>query len=28
LLFRGFTLWLPLLPGMLAARRQLKKKGG
>lgn len=24
LLFRGFTLWLPLLPGMLAARRDLK----
>lgn len=26
LLFRGFTLWLPLLPGMIAARRQLKRK--
>ncbi|HET8750606.1 MAG TPA: lysylphosphatidylglycerol synthase transmembrane domain-containing protein [Sphingomicrobium sp.] len=26
LLFRGFTLWLPLLPGMLAARRQLRAK--
>jgi uncharacterized protein (TIRG00374 family) len=26
LLFRGYTLWLPLLPGMLAARRQLKAK--
>jgi uncharacterized membrane protein YbhN (UPF0104 family) len=25
LLFRGFTLWLPLLPGMIAARRDLKK---
>jgi glycosyltransferase 2 family protein len=26
LLFRGFTLWLPLLPGMVAARRDLKSK--
>lgn len=26
LLFRGFTLWLPLLPGMIAARRDLKSK--
>lgn len=26
LLFRGFTLWLPLLPGMIAARRDLKHK--
>lgn len=26
LLFRGFTLWLPLIPGMIAARRQLKRK--
>ena len=26
LLFRGYTLWLPLLPGMVAARRQLKRK--
>jgi uncharacterized membrane protein YbhN (UPF0104 family) len=26
LLFRGFTLWLPLLPGMLAARRDLKHR--
>ena len=25
LLFRGFTLWLPLIPGMIAARRQLKR---
>lgn len=25
LLFRGFTLWLPLLPGMIAARRDLRK---
>jgi hypothetical protein len=24
LLFRGYTLWVPLLPGMFAARRQLK----
>ena len=24
LLFRGFTLWLPLIPGMIAARRDLK----
>jgi uncharacterized membrane protein YbhN (UPF0104 family) len=24
LLFRGYTLWLPLIPGMFAARRQLK----
>ena len=26
LLFRGYTLWVPLLPGMVAARRQLKRK--
>ena len=26
LLFRGFTLWIPLIPGMFAARKQLKKK--
>jgi len=26
LLFRGFTLWLPLLPGMLTTRRDLKRK--
>lgn len=26
LLFRGYTLWVPLLPGMIAARRQLKKR--
>jgi uncharacterized protein (TIRG00374 family) len=26
LLFRGFTLWLPLLPGMVAARRDLRHK--
>ncbi|HWI75469.1 MAG TPA: lysylphosphatidylglycerol synthase transmembrane domain-containing protein [Sphingomicrobium sp.] len=26
LLFRGFTLWLPLLPGMIAARRDLKHR--
>ena len=26
LLFRGYTLWLPLLPGMVAARRQLKRR--
>jgi uncharacterized protein (TIRG00374 family) len=26
LLFRGFTLWLPLIPGMIAARRDLKHK--
>jgi uncharacterized protein (TIRG00374 family) len=26
LLFRGFTLWLPLLPGMVAARRDLKHR--
>ncbi len=26
LLFRGFTLWLPLVPGMIAARRQLRRK--
>lgn len=26
LLFRGFTLWLPLLPGMVATRRQLRKR--
>jgi uncharacterized protein (TIRG00374 family) len=25
LLFRGFTLWLPLIPGMIAARRDLKR---
>jgi uncharacterized protein (TIRG00374 family) len=25
LLFRGFTLWLPLIPGMNAARRDLRK---
>jgi uncharacterized protein (TIRG00374 family) len=24
LLFRGFTLWLPLIPGMISARRDLK----
>jgi uncharacterized protein (TIRG00374 family) len=24
LLFRGYTLWMPLIPGMFAARRQLK----
>ncbi|HYX46692.1 MAG TPA: lysylphosphatidylglycerol synthase transmembrane domain-containing protein [Sphingomicrobium sp.] len=24
LLFRGYTLWVPLIPGMFAARRQLK----
>ena len=24
LLFRGYTLWMPLVPGMFAARRQLK----
>ncbi len=26
LLFRGFTLWLPLIPGALAARRDLKER--
>jgi uncharacterized protein (TIRG00374 family) len=26
LLFRGFTLWLPLLPGMIAARRDLRHR--
>ena len=26
LLFRGYTLWLPLIPGMIATRRQLKQK--
>jgi uncharacterized protein (TIRG00374 family) len=26
LLFRGYTLWVPLIPGMFAARRQLKHK--
>ena len=26
LLFRGYTLWVPLVPGMIAARRQLKRK--
>jgi len=26
LLFRGYTLWVPLLPGIFAARRQLKSK--
>ena len=26
LLFRGYTLWLPLIPGMFAARKQLKRK--
>jgi uncharacterized protein (TIRG00374 family) len=26
LLFRGYTLWVPLIPGMFAARRQLKGK--
>jgi uncharacterized membrane protein YbhN (UPF0104 family) len=26
LLFRGYTLWLPLIPGMFAARRQLRAK--
>jgi uncharacterized protein (TIRG00374 family) len=26
LLFRGFTLWLPLIPGMIAARRDLKAR--
>ena len=25
LLFRGYTLWVPLIPGMFAARRQLKR---
>jgi uncharacterized protein (TIRG00374 family) len=26
LLFRGFTLWLPLLPGLFTTRRHLKRK--
>ena len=26
LLFRGFTLWVPLIPGTLAARRDLKRR--
>ncbi len=26
LLFRGYTLWVPLIPGMFAARRQLKQR--
>ena len=26
LLFRGYTLWLPLLPGMIATRRQLRQR--
>ncbi len=26
LLFRGYTLWVPLIPGMFAARRQLKHR--
>lgn len=26
LLFRGYTLWVPLIPGMFATRRQLKNK--
>lgn len=26
LLFRGYTLWLPLVPGMIATRRQLKAR--
>jgi uncharacterized protein (TIRG00374 family) len=26
LLFRGYTLWVPLIPGMFAARRQLKSR--
>jgi uncharacterized protein (TIRG00374 family) len=26
LLFRGYTLWLPLVPGLFAARRQLRRK--
>ncbi|HEX3424365.1 MAG TPA: lysylphosphatidylglycerol synthase transmembrane domain-containing protein [Sphingomicrobium sp.] len=26
LLFRGYTLWVPLIPGMFAARRELKRK--
>jgi uncharacterized protein (TIRG00374 family) len=26
LLFRGYTLWVPLVPGMFAARRHLKRK--
>jgi uncharacterized protein (TIRG00374 family) len=26
LLFRGFTLWLPLIPGTITARRDLKRK--
>ena len=28
LLFRGFTLWLPLLPGGLLLRKELKKQSG
>ena len=28
LLLRGFTLWLPMLPGLLLARRELKNSGG
>ena len=27
LLFRGFTLWIPLIPGTIAARRDLKRRG-
>jgi uncharacterized membrane protein YbhN (UPF0104 family) len=26
LLFRGYTLWVPLIPGMFATRRQLKSR--
>jgi uncharacterized membrane protein YbhN (UPF0104 family) len=26
LLFRGFTLWLPLIPGMISSRKILKRK--
>lgn len=26
LLFRGYTLWVPLIPGMFAARRQLRRE--
>jgi uncharacterized membrane protein YbhN (UPF0104 family) len=26
LLFRGYTLWAPLIPGMFAARRQLRNE--
>jgi len=26
LLFRGYALWVPLLPGMFAARRHLERK--